>query len=114
MSSYSGATVTLPPPVWGHGEGIGWDQQSLASRGSEAPGEDELQDRGDSVGGVRTTDVCQEERQNAEFQSSSESRVLQGEISRQSGSTVWVNFVDPACDAACTDDKPPDLRNYLY
>lgn len=67
--------------------------------------------------GVRTADVCPDESQNAKFQSLSESRVLPGEINQPMQScysTFWVNFVDPTCDAACTNDKPPDLRNDLY
>lgn len=84
MSSYSGATVThsrLQSGVMGRelaGTSRAWLHGALrplvkTSCRTEA-----------TLWGVRTTDVCQEERQNAEFQSSSESRVLQGEISRHS------------------------------
>lgn len=62
-------------------------------------------------GAVRTADVCQDEAQNAAFQSSSESRVFHGETNR-------VMFIYHSCylscTAACTDDKPPDPRNELY
>lgn len=72
-------------------------QQSLASRGSEAPSEDELQERGDSVGGsgppmsVKTA-----------FQSSSESRVV-----KQTESCLFITHV------ICHVLQPAQMINHL-